>query len=238
MFELPQCTPYWGILAEAGIWPITHRIEYKKLMIFQNIIQSEEKRLIKEIIEDQIRAPYSKCWGKSILEICEKYNVRVQEIRDWTKMQFKREIKKRINERIEKELEEKKKDMKKLRFTNGVNKMNYINELKANEAITVMKTRLNMLDLKANYRGKYNEDKCELCKSEEDNTEHLFACEKLKCLIGHDKMMSVENINTPTSKLSKYIDQAMLIKSCVRLGEVDFRTKYKALSKGQGFSII
>ena len=29
MFELPQCTPYRGILAEAGIWPITHRIEYK-----------------------------------------------------------------------------------------------------------------------------------------------------------------------------------------------------------------
>ena len=69
-------------------------------------------------------------------------------------MHFKKEIKKRINKRIEKELEEKKKDMKNLRFTNGVNKMNYINELKANEAITVMKTRLNMLDLKANYRGK------------------------------------------------------------------------------------
>ena len=57
MFNLPQSTPYWGILAETGIWPIMCKIEYKKIMLFQNIIQSEEKRLIKEIVEDQIRAP-------------------------------------------------------------------------------------------------------------------------------------------------------------------------------------
>ena len=54
MYELPQCTPYWGIIAESGIWPVSCKIEYKKLMIFQNILQSEEKRLIKEIIEDQL----------------------------------------------------------------------------------------------------------------------------------------------------------------------------------------
>ena len=49
MFGLPQCTPYWGIIAESGIWPIKYKIEYKKLMLFQNIIQSDNKRLIKEI---------------------------------------------------------------------------------------------------------------------------------------------------------------------------------------------
>ena len=40
-----------------------------------------------------------------------------------------------------------------------------------------MKTRLNMLELKANFRGKYKNELCDLCEKEEDNTEHLFECE-------------------------------------------------------------
>ena len=75
MFELPQCTPYWGLIAETGIWPIQNRIEYKKVMAYQNVIQSDDKRLIKEIVEDQLEKPYGKCWTKSIQIICEKYKI-------------------------------------------------------------------------------------------------------------------------------------------------------------------
>ena len=229
MFELPQCTPYWGIIAESGIWPVKYKIEYKKVMLFQNIIQSDEKRLIKEIVEDQIRDPYGKCWVKGIIEICSKYNISIQEVRNMSKMALKKEIKIRINDCVEKEIEEKKKVMKKLRFIEGFNKNQYLKTLGTKDAITILKTRLNMLDIKANFRGKYRDETCDLCETEEDSTEHLFNCEKLKSLLNKDT--SLDALKDPTSKLSEYINQSMMIKNCVRLGGVGLGSRNMALSK-------
>ena len=81
IFELKATTPYWGIIAETGIWPVKNKIEYKKIMLFHNIITSSEKRLVKEIVEDQIRKPYSGCWVESITEICKKYDLNLAEIK-------------------------------------------------------------------------------------------------------------------------------------------------------------
>ena len=30
MFELPMCTPYWGIIAESGVWPIRKKLNIRK----------------------------------------------------------------------------------------------------------------------------------------------------------------------------------------------------------------
>ena len=144
-----------------------------------------------------------------------------------SKMSLKKEIKKRINDYIVKELEEKKKVMKKLRFTEGISKSQYIKELKTSDAIMIMKTRQNMLELKANFRGRYGDERCDLCKSEEDSTEHLFSCEKIKKLL--NKEISLETLSAPTSKLTEYINQAMMIKNCVRLGGADFGSGNKSL---------
>ena len=210
MSELPVSTPYWGILAETGIWPVRSRIEYKKLMLFQNIIQSDDKRLIKEIIEDQLKAPYGECWAKSIIEISNKYEIGIEEIRSWSKAALKKEIKQKIKEAMVEEVENKKKDMKKLRFIKEVNKQRYITDMKMKDAIIIMKTRLNMLDLKANYRGKYKDSMCTMCRSEEETTEHILNCKKVWKIAGQE--MSVECVNEPNKKLSDYIGLAMLMR--------------------------
>ena len=198
-------------------------------MLFQNIIQSDNKRLIKEIIEYQIRAPYGDCWVKGILEICHKFNFILDNIRTMNKIEFKKEVKKRINNHIEQELEEKKKVMKKLRFIDGVRNNQYLKDLRTQEALIILKTRVNMLDLKANFRGKYSNELCELCKSEEDSTEHLFSCRKLKELVKSE--VSVENLRAPSKELSEYINQAMLIKNYVRLDGVGYKAKNRSLLK-------
>ena len=43
-----------------------------------------------------------------------------------------------------------------------------------------MKLRLNMLELKCNYKGKENNEICDLCGDENDTTEHLFECRAVK----------------------------------------------------------
>ena len=98
-------------------------------MLFQNIIQSDEKRLAIEIIEDQLRSPYGKCWANSIREICEKYEIKIEEIREWSKRTLKKEIKERINKQIDSIVQEKSREMKTLRFIQGIQKNNYIKEL-------------------------------------------------------------------------------------------------------------
>lgn len=43
-----------------------------------------------------------------------------------------------------------------------------------------MSLRLNMLEIKENYRCRYDDPTCPLCQLEIDATEHIFECEKLK----------------------------------------------------------
>ena len=56
---------------------------------------------------------------------------------------------------------------------------------------SIMKVRLNMVEVKANFKGKYPDLKCAACKQEEETTEHVIKCPEYKRLIGHS--IKVEN---------------------------------------------
>ena len=93
----------------------------------------------------------------------------------------------------------------------------------------IMKARLNMLDVKANFRGKYSDSICDLCQREEDTTEHIFDCKRLiriKSIVGQ---ISILCLSEPNKKSCEYIKQAMLIKSCVRLDSVGLVSESNAL---------
>ena len=72
-----------------------------------------------------------------------------------------------------------------------------------------------MLELKANYKSKYEDSRCELCNEEEDTTEHLFEYKKLIRL--SRQKVSVNCLNEPNRDLSDYIRQAMWIRQWVML---------------------
>jgi hypothetical protein len=40
---------------ETGFWPMRDRVAYKKLMLYQNIIKSDNKRVVKKIVKEQIK---------------------------------------------------------------------------------------------------------------------------------------------------------------------------------------
>ena len=53
-----------------------------------------------------------------------------------------------------------------------------------------------MIEVKCNYKGKYKNDlTCPICKIENDTTEHLFDCKKLKEKIHYDKNTNSEDKN-------------------------------------------
>ena len=43
--EQKQSTPYFGLLAEVGIWTVEQQLEYKQIMLLHNIITSKNYRL-------------------------------------------------------------------------------------------------------------------------------------------------------------------------------------------------
>ena len=53
LFGLPKCTPYWGLLHELGILPIMSTLTYKKLMLYHNIINSDDERVTKQLVKEQ-----------------------------------------------------------------------------------------------------------------------------------------------------------------------------------------
>ena len=89
---------------------------------------------------------------------------------------FWEQINKKLNEQIKELANEK----TKLRFCTNTDKKKYLEQLGYTDARMILKLRLNMTELKCNYKN-HNKDniKCRLCKTHDDTTEHLFTCTKI-----------------------------------------------------------
>ena len=178
--EQRKSTSYLGLIAELGIWTIEKVIEYKKIMLLHNIITSNENRLIREIILDQIENTWPGCWIEEVKKICGKYSIDANEISRYSKYELKKVLKIKINIDLNKELRNQKHVKTKLRFINEFSEKEYLSKLEFNKSIDMLKIRLNMIETKCNYKGSYkNNIKCELCLEENDTTEHLINCKML-----------------------------------------------------------
>ena len=85
--------------------------------------------------------------------------------------------------------------------------------------INIMKIRLNMIDVKNIYKGKYKNDLiCPICKRENDTTEHLFQCTKVrtKMTYVYDNEINIEDLKSndreKLQKLQKYAEEAMKLR--------------------------
>ena len=161
-------TPYYGILSELGIWPVEQQIEYKNIMLLHNIVTTEGERLLKEVINDQIEQTWKGCWTEQVKTICNKYNINIYNIKEYNKQKLKTIVKQRIDTFLNMYLQKQIISKTKLRFVNNFTQEQYLEELEFQDSIKLIKIRLNMIEVKCK--------KCELCKEQEDTTEHLIKC--------------------------------------------------------------
>ena len=213
IMEIPQCTPYLGLLAEFGIWPAEQLIHYKRIMLLHQILTSEDTRFLKTVIEDQVRDTWKGCWIEQTREICEKYNLGIQLVGILKKGYLKRILKKRINRRLELKLVSESKSKTKMRFCGDFKRKQYTmkGDINFEMGKSILKLRLNMLELKSNYKGEHkNSLACDLCKTGIDNTEHLFEC------VGIKRAMDVPKIDViggeSLDELTNFLEEVMKIK--------------------------
>ena len=167
LIGLPKSTPYIGLLSEVGIWTIEERMKYRKLMLYHNLINSDDKRLARNIVLGQREEEEKDSFYDTVKEMASSLSINVECIDSMKKS----ELKKKIKTQIEKKMVDKVNSqlhMKKLRFIrrqSNFNRNEYVVEMDASSAIQVMKTRLNMLPIYGNYKHDLSIPRsCPLCK--------------------------------------------------------------------------
>ena len=115
---LPTGTPHTGILHEMEIIPIMKQILYQKLMLYHNLINSDERRVAKVIVQEQEKRGHKENWYGNLREESEKIglNVSEQNVKGKIKSVWKKEIKEKIKESVKEERKIETDRKKKLRF--------------------------------------------------------------------------------------------------------------------------
>ena len=176
IFGLPKSTPYWGILYELDILPVHLHLTYKKLMLYHNIVNSDELRKTKTLVEKQKQMGHEECWFGNVKSEAAKIGICLgkQCVLNMKKSKWKKEVKEKISKAFNQEFECRRDSMEKLRFlhTKGVN--TYLKNIFNEDARLAMMIRLNALQIISRNYGQHNQ--CDLCGNDEDNTEHVFLC--------------------------------------------------------------
>ena len=69
ILHYPKSTPNIEILFETGIWPIIGRIEYSTMMLFHSVMNSDDERISKKIIEQQQKEKLNNAMYERVKEL-------------------------------------------------------------------------------------------------------------------------------------------------------------------------
>ena len=182
ILEIPSSTPYYALLMEIGWWTMEGRLAYKKLMLYHNIVTSDDRRVIKNIVKAQKHLNRSTTWYSSVKKEMSRYGIEI-EAETVLKSKWKKHVKGKIGEKMEEEIRKECADMSKARTVrNGsYEKKAYFSTVNFQNTKKILKTRLHMSKLPGNYKGR-GEGTCSLCNLEKGNTEHYFQCPRVSQL--------------------------------------------------------
>ena len=210
LLKMPESTPYWGLLNELGIWPLQDVINYKKFMLYQNIITSEEDRLCKKVIKTQKEYNMEGSWYMELEKTSQGYNIGLKEAETKKKSEWKKTVKRKIKDSIIRQSIEKVKEMKKLRHQKEqiFETQQYIVNTTISKVRDLIRTKLEMLDIGNNIGG--GEKKCFGCNNYEERTEHLIQCEKVRVIMQNEcdgyRLNTGKNISKVYTYLTEYLN--------------------------------
>ena len=201
--SLPQSMPYDGIILECGLMPMEFRIKEKRLIYFHKILNMNESRLTKKVYEEQKRLNFRNCWYKEVSNDLKMIDINLKEcqIKNLTKKQWKKIVREKMIKIIETNIKDNKKT--KLIFNKG-SKFEMKEYLGCEEALSLLKLEINMVDLRRNYKGKYTDSLCRRCGLHEECLEQLWDCpcfyQKPKTCLVTSKSEVVKNVNKTLQK--------------------------------------
>ena len=183
LMELPQSTPYEALLLELGMPTMEARVNYRKLMVYQNIRSSDDRRIIKKVLEEQQKMDREGTWVNGLKNILDKYKIKDTTDED-LKSTWKSKVKSRIAEVTEKEIRERcgQKSKARTALKGEYNLKGYLKETSITQATQILRARLHMTKLPCNYKQDTKDEGCPLCGAQSIRTEHYFHCDQTKAL--------------------------------------------------------
>ena len=150
---------------------IEHIANTRKLQYYVDLQNRDESKL--EVKMLKLQKSKNMSYEREINELKEKYKIEIC-LKGENPIKIKNYIKNEIKKINDQEIREKIKEGKKTKIMYEYNKK-YIEKFHYEEARAIFMMITRMIDVKANYKNKYRNLECEICKVEE-NTEHLFKC--------------------------------------------------------------
>ena len=179
--------------------PIEYKIKIRKLVYWHKLLNFDETRLVKTIYNEQNRMGLKDCWYSEICNISSELSIHLSETeisnlkeKEWLKI---------INEKVIEKMNSvnKSEQRTKLRLIKK-SSFGFKDYLKDNKlAPKLLSMKLNMIELRANYKGKYPNTKCRRCGIEDETIEHLWTCVKFKKQMPRKKLLQA----TKTKDLKK-----------------------------------
>ena len=177
-------------------------------MLYHNIANSEDDRVIKKILEVQKTEVRGSTWYADIKNIMEKNGIK-KDVNVLLKSEWKKEVKEKIGSKLEEEIRGKCRKMTKTRTIQDEKYClkTYLTETTMTDATDILRARLHMTKLTCNFGLSKHE--CHLCgKQGKIQTEHYFTqCRRTKYLANiwgtrqEDLKGSVKNLIRATKHL-------------------------------------
>ncbi len=206
LMNLPPSTPYWGLLIELGIKPLEYEVHYKRLMLYHNIMNSDDARIAKQVICQQRKFATPIGFYQEIIKSAKFYNISEETIlkKRVKKSEWKQVIKLQMVKKLDEEATRKTDAMSKLRYLRGstFRERDYVGKCNMEELTQLLKLRLNMIPLECNYGKK---SKCKMCEDEMETTEHMLMCKITQQKVGYSvKGRLTSECKGELSEISKY----------------------------------
>ena len=108
-FEQKQNTPYWGIIAETGIWPYMYEVIYKRLMFFHNLIHLDKTCVTRRILMNQMDSIKTHTWYAGFIISSREIGLETnrEEVELSSKKVWRAKVKELIHAKIQTEIEKK-----------------------------------------------------------------------------------------------------------------------------------
>ena len=185
IIEAPACTPTPMLYLELGCVPIRYVIIGRRLMYLQYLLQQEEESLLYTFLMAQLENPVQGDWVEQVKNdlIDVKLDIPFEEIKLMSIENFKAKVKTAVSQAAFLYLSCEKAKLSKIMDVphTAFKLQNYLQPmaLDVQDSKLLFQLRSRMVEVKTNFRNKYSDLSCPVCKLTLDTQQHVIECPDL-----------------------------------------------------------
>ena len=79
-------TSYIGLIMGAGAWQANQRMQYSTMMLYNNIMSSDHKRVARKILAEQTKSNHKNTMISKVQQIAQKIEVEIKNVETMSKL--------------------------------------------------------------------------------------------------------------------------------------------------------